>query len=329
MITASLRAAGLVALLLLALPLPAEELRPVMDRIKIATVGARDVAGTAALYERYLDHVVVERGEVSAELAASWGAPAVAGRPYVLMQGRSGDDVFLRAIEVTAPEGYRAMTTWGWNAIEMIVEDPDAMYERLAESPFEHVGGPAFLGGGMSTIRAVQFVGPSQELFYFTTETGDRSRSTLLTPRADVDRPFIMVVAGPDARVLTDFYVQQLGTTEAFFMQSPVNVISRAQGLPPDHLFPLALVRLRAFSNSIEIDGYPPGTGPRPVAEGELPPGVSITSFTVPDLDALDPATFITPPVRPGGVAYGDNRVATIVGPAGELIELVEERDER
>ena len=316
----------LVVLCLLSPSITAKEAGPNMERIKIATVGTRDVAQTAELYRRYLAYETVESGTVSEALAASWGAPAVAGRPYALMKGESGDDVYLRAIEVPVPDDYRAMTTWGWNAIEIIVEDPDAMYERLSDSPFTHVGGPAYLSGGTSSIRAVQFVDPSQALFYFTTETGDRSASTLLTPRVEVDRPFIMVVAGPDARVLSDFYVEQFGGIEAFYVESPIEIIAAAQGKPADHPYPLALVRLGAFSNSIEVDGYPPGTGPRPVPEGDLPPGVSITSFSVRDLDAVDASLFITPPSRPGGRAYGDNRTATIIGPAGELIELIEER---
>ncbi|TVQ44492.1 MAG: hypothetical protein EA371_13380 [Gammaproteobacteria bacterium] len=302
----------------------AEDATPNMQKIRIATVGARDVETTAELYRRYLRYDIVERGAVPEALAASWGAPAVAGRPYALLQGESGDEVFLRVVEVAVPEDYRAMTTWGWNAIEIIVEDPDAVHQRLLESPFVHVGGPDYLGGGTSTIRAVQFTGPSQELFYFTTETGDRASSTLLTPRVEIDRPFIMVVAGPDARALTDFYVDTFGAREAFFMTTPVAIIARAQGLPEDHAFPLALVRLAEFSHSIEIDGYPESAGPRPVADGDLPPGVAMSSFTVRDLDAIDPTLFITPPHRPGGRAYGESRVATVIGPAGELIELVE-----
>ncbi|MEQ8515445.1 MAG: hypothetical protein RIC38_07560, partial [Chromatocurvus sp.] len=88
---------------------------------------------------------------------------------------------------------------------------------------------------------------------------------------------------------------------------------------------PICFVRLTEFSNAVEVDGYPASTGARPVADGELPPGVAMASFSVPDLDAFDPALFLTPPARHGGIAYGDSRSATLTGPAGELIELVEE----
>lgn len=296
-----------------------------MDRIKIATVGSADALGTAALYEKWLGYDIVETGSIPAELAASWDANAMAGRPYALLQSQSGDDVYLRSIEVTVPADYRAMTTWGWNAIEMIVEDPLALHERLRHSPLVHVGGPAPIGENFPTIVAAQYKGPSEELFYLTTDTGDRDTSALLMPRAAVDRPFIMVVAGADARSLTDFYVDTLGAEEAFFTRMPIPIVAEAQNLDPAHAFAMGFVRLSEFSNGVEVDGYPPSAGPRPVASGELPPGVAMASFSVPDLDAFDPALFLSPPARQGGLAYGGMRSATLVGPAGELIELVEE----
>lgn len=321
----SFKVLALTALLLAQASAALAQSAPAMDRIKIATVGAADALGTATLYEKWLDYDIVETGSVTAELAASWSAPAMAGRPYALLQGKSGDDVYLRTVEVVVAPDYRAMTTPGWNAIEMIVESPEDLHGRLQDSPLQHVGGPAYLGGDFPTILATQYKGPSEELFYLTTETGDRDSSPLLRPRAEVDRPFIMVVAGHDARALTDFYVDTLGGTEGFFIESPIPIIARAQGLDTAHPFPMGFVQLREFSNAIEVDGYPSSAAERPVAEGELPPGVAMASFSVPDLDAFDPALFLAPPARHGGIAYGKGRSATLVGPAGELIELIEE----
>lgn len=297
-----------------------------IERIKIATVVTSDVQGTKSLYSDWLNYKVVEEGEVPEVLARCWGAPKMNGKSYALLQPESNDDIYLRIIEGTVPKKYKAMTTYGWNAIEIIVEDPDAIYRKLVDSPFKHIGGPENLGDALSTIRAVQFKGPSEEVFYFTTDTGDRSISTLLTPRSAIDRPFIMVVAGPDAREMTNFYVDVFGATEAFFIETPIDLIASAQELPKDHKFPLGLVRLGAFSNSIEIDGYPETTGPRPAVEGELAPGVSISSFSVNNLDLIDSALFITPPTKISGLGYEGNRVVTILGLAGELIELIEEK---
>lgn len=299
---------------------------PNIERIKIATVVTENARLTKKLYRKWLNYRVIEKGKISNLVAKSWGALNMAGKPYFLLQPESGDDVYLRVVQGTMPEDYKAMTTYGWNAIEMIVENPDAVYEKLSKSPFEHVGGPENLGDGLSSIRAVQFKGPSEEIFYFTRDTGDRSKSTLLTPRAPIDRPFIMVVAGPNARILTDFYVSTFSAKEAFFIQTPIDLIATAQNLPRDYKFSLGLVRLGAFSNSIEIDGYPESAGPRPTSVGELAPGVSITSFTVNNLDLIDSKLFIAAPITLSGIGYECNRMATIVGPAGELIELIEEK---
>ncbi len=303
-------------------------LKPHIQRIKIATVVTENLDFSKELYREWLDHLVVDEGTVSVAMANSWGTLKMAGRPYAMLRSKSGDDVYLRLIEGNIPKNYQAMTTYGWNAIEIIVESPDAVYEKLIKSPFEHIGGPENLGGGLSTIRAVQFKGPSEEVFYFTTDTGDRSKSTLLTPRAPIDRPFIMVLAGDDVSAITNFYVTTFKAENAFFIKTPIPLIASAQNLPSTHEFSLGLLRLSAFSNSIEVDGYPPTAGPRPTLEGTLPAGVSITSFTITNLDLIDSKLFVSPPRRFSGIGYEGNRAVTIVGRAGELIELIEESEE-
>ncbi len=299
-----------------------------LQRIKIATVGAINTSATTKLYEQWLDYQQVESGLVSNAMAKNWGTPAMVGKPWTLLQGKSGDDVYLRVIEVDwVDRNYKAMTTHGWNAIEMIVENPDRLYNTLLNSPFQHIGGPANLGGSFETIRAVQFKGPSEEIFYFTTDTAeDKSNSPLMSARTNIDRPFIMVVAGADARKIMDFYTNNLDAVESFYSAIPINVVSTAQNLPASHPFPLGLVRLGQFSNSIEIDGYPNTSSSRPTAQGQLPPGVSITTFSVRNLDDINSDLFVSAPKILEGKAYNGNRVATIIGPAGEFIELIEEK---
>ena len=70
-----------------------------ITRLKMGTIGAPDLAPIEQWYGEWLGYGVVERGEVAANLAASWGAPDVAGRPYIVMQPESGADVFIRAVE--------------------------------------------------------------------------------------------------------------------------------------------------------------------------------------------------------------------------------------
>ena len=297
-----------------------EPTESLLRRIKMATVSVPNIPQWTALYTEWLDYTVVEQGDVSVALAASWGAPGSAGQPYAVMAPASGTDVYIRAVEGDPVPGYRAMTTFGWNSIEIIIDDVDALYERLKASPFEIIGTPHSLGGGFASIHAMQVLGPGQEVLYLTCETGDRENSTLPIPGSFVDRPFIMILAGPDLDAMADFYVQKFGMMQIPNFSGSIAMIARAMGIPEDHVFPLGLLRGRERGNNIELDGYPDKATPRPRVNEQLPPGVAMTSFSVDDLDALD-VDFISAPAR----LYGDKRAATFVGPAGELTELIED----
>ena len=107
---------------------------PLLQRFDIATIAAHDLDWVETHYGHHFDYRVRERGTVSPELAASWGAPAVTGRRYILMSPDSAPKVYVRAIESPRTEGYRALTSFGWNAIEIVVDDPDALFEAMRGS---------------------------------------------------------------------------------------------------------------------------------------------------------------------------------------------------
>jgi hypothetical protein len=302
---------------------PAVQAEPALKRIKMATFTAPDLREVELRYLEGLDYKVRERGKVTRDLARSWGAPAMAGRPYILMSPDGHADVFIRAVHGPLIEGYRPLTTWGWNAIELIVDDPDALHERLKASPFEVIGEPAPLQN-FPSIRALQVQGSSQEVLYLASERGDRSKSILPLPNGFVGRIFIMVVAGPDIEVLLDWYTQKFNLQRGQVRERVVGVLKRAQNLAEGETLPLTTVRLQQHGNLIELDGYSERTGPRPQRPRELPPGVAMSSFTVANLDALE-LEYITPPAPRKGAAYEGRRSAVVRGPAGELIELIEE----
>lgn len=296
---------------------------PQLQRIRIATIAAPDLRKVEADYTRWLGYRVRERGKVPAELAASWDAPRAAGRPYLLMSSDAHPDVFIRAVRTPAVPGYKPITTYGWNSIEIIVDDPDATRRSLERSPFKVIGEPANLKGYPS-IRAFQVQGRSAEVLYLTAETGDRSRSSLPLPGGPIGRPFIMVLAGPDIQAMIDWYASGFGLVAGTPRPSPIGVVQRAQGLPADQGTPLTTMRLAQHGNLFELDGYTAPATARPRAPGELPPGIALTTVSVRSLDALK-LPFITPPAVRAGLAYGGHRAATVRGAAGELLEIIEE----
>ena len=297
-----------------------QETAPVISRIKYSTIGAPNVDDVERYYTTWLGYDVVEKSRVSAAVAKSWGTPKAAGRPFVLMRPATGEDVLIRAVEIEPVEGYQPMTTWGWNSFEIIVNDVDDLHERLKASEFRHIGGPANLGGGTSSIRAAQYIGPADEVLYFNCETGDRSKSALPDPGDDVGRTNIVILAGLSVKETMGFYRDAFGLGKGSSFETPIGVISRAQGLPADTTFTMGFTRLREPGNAIEFDQYPAGTGPRPRAEDHLPPGNALVTFNVDNLDAVN-VEYITKPI----VEYGGNRSAAFVGPTGELVELIEQ----
>lgn len=299
---------------------------PALLRIAITTTGTPDVEASERAYRDYLDYRVVERGVVGKDLAESWGTPAAAGAPTVTLVPPGETDVFMRLVEVPMPDKYAPLTTYGWNAWEIIVDDVHALAERFPGSPFTVIGAPRPLQF-MPSIVAMQVTGPAQECLYFTMESGDRETSILPPPAGFVGRTFIVVNAGPDFSTLLRWYVDHFDLRERPVRQSKVEVLQNAQGLGRDQTFELSAIGMRQRGNLLELDGYPNGAGyvagPRPRASGHLPPGNALASFEVADLEPYA-ALAIRPPETRMEAAYIGRRACTILGPAGELLELVE-----
>ncbi len=286
------------------------------------TMTVPDLAVVERAYGEYLGYRVVERGQVSTELAQLWQAPEVAGRDYLLMQPESGAPVYLRVVRQEAVQGFAAMKTWGWNSNEILVQDTYAVHERLKDSPFRIIGEPKGLSMNPEVI-AMQALGPAEELVYLTRIPPGKSLFNLGSAQSFVDRTFIVVLGGPDIEAMRRFYADQLGMATTDPAPSTISVLAKAYGLPVEQQFLLGIVRFEK-DFLIELDQYPEGATARPQRAGELPPGMSMVSFGVADLDAVK-AELLSPPVVVEAAPYSGRRVALTRGAAGELIELIEQ----
>ncbi|MEO0997564.1 MAG: hypothetical protein AAFX58_08600 [Pseudomonadota bacterium] len=288
--------------------------------VMAVTILVTDLAATEAAYTDYFGYTVVERAAVDTATAALWSAPAMAGKPYLLMAPASGADFRLRFIEAEPVDGYAALRTDGWNATELLVEDTDAMAVRLADSPFTIIGPPRNLSSD-GNVRAMQVQGPSGEVVYLTRIAGERTR-TYGSARSPVDRAFILVVGGRDHGALVDYYGERFGHTIRNFGQSPITVLSRALGLDPaETKYPMKLALL-GNQYALELDGYPDLVRERPRRDGELPPGMAMVTFGVGGLDELG-LDWQAPPGNGGGSLYAGRTAAVATGPAGEWLEFV------
>ena len=293
-----------------------------MHLIRAATLVTPDPEATAALYGRWMNYEVVERGEITPELAASWGATGAAGRRFTVCRSASGRDVYLRFVAGEASPDYRPLRTYGWAAIEICVQDVFGVDARLSASPFEIIGPPAPLDG-MPNIVAMQVRGPDGEVVFLTQILSPTFPDfDLPQAQALIDRLFILVLACSDLQgakaALAGALKLQAGPT----IELAYGVLSDAFGLAPDHKHAIATLS-HGRDVFLEVDQYPADAGPRARRPGELPPGVAMATFVHPDFDALE-GPWIAAPQAPPGVIYGGARSATMIGPDGALIEVVE-----
>lgn len=294
-----------------------------LKSIAIVTILVNQLAPVESAYTEHLHYAPVHRGQISGEQAGLWNAPAMAGSEFVILQPESRKPVYLRFIATPAGTGPAPGLTHGWNATELLALDPDALEARFAGTPFEVIGPSRPLWNAPNAPRAMQAIGPANELLYFTRIIPEGFPSPMSPASTPVDRVFIMVVGGPSIAVLQDFY-RGLGLTVSEAQAFRISTLSRAHGLPAETTYPLATAAL-ARDYLVELDEYPVSATPRTVAPGSLPPGVAMVSFAVEDLGAMD-LPWRASPVAVAEFPYSGRRAAVTVGPAGEWLELLEER---
>jgi hypothetical protein len=276
-----------------------------LGAIRGVTITAGDLAVVEQAWTRFMGYRVVQRGAVSAATAASWGAPAVAGKPVLVLGPESGEFTVLRFVEQPMPDGYSPVGSFGWSTTEITVQDSDKLYERLKTSPFKITGPPSFVPT-YSYLRAMQAQGPAGEKLNLTWIT--ETRPDLAVAKSFVGRCFIVVQGGPDLPASLKFYQDVFG-----------NEASPIRDLPT---IKLAVVKLDDGAK-IEIDQYPAAAKPRLRPPGGLPPGVALVTFECTAFDRHQ-ARFLTPPIKADLEPHPGHRAATLVGPSGELIELIQ-----
>jgi catechol 2,3-dioxygenase-like lactoylglutathione lyase family enzyme len=275
------------------------------------------------IWATYLDYALIERGELSQQLCRAWDATAEAGRRYAVMQPASGAAVYIRFIETGDRVGYWPPVTWGWNATEILVTDPDALAVKLNGSPIRRFGGPADLYHQPKAPRAIQTLSESGAMLYFTRIQPGGSRYGLHGAKTFVDRVFNVVLGGPSLDELRHFYAHTLGLRVGEPMMFTMTLAAQACNASPDTPFPICVAPLRARNSILELDEYPENSTPRPRDPGCIPGGMSMVSFSVASLELpqLNPRAR---PVSITGAPYDGGRVAVVEGPAGEWLELIE-----
>lgn len=296
-----------------------------LKSIVMVTILVSNLGDTEKAYSDYLDYDVVERGKVSKVLAENWGAPSLSGERCILMQPESDENVYLRFIQDPQKRTAIPMQRTGWNATEILVEDPDALAEKFKndpDSPFKIIGGPDYLTDKQN-VKAMQVFGPSGEMVYLTNII-DPSKSAFNLGRATsfVDRVFIMVLGTHDVQETKQWYETTLGEEVLGPYDYKITVLSKTYDLPEDTIYPLSMIQLPS-QFMLEIDQYPEAAIDLNNMENNLPPGILMVSFLTDEVDGLV-SKAIDPPDNVKFSPYNKRETLVLRGNSGELIELIE-----
>ena len=241
---------------------------PTIGRLRAVTSTAADLDIAEAAWCSAMGYRRVARAAIPGDLAASWGAPAVAGRQMLILQPASGEAVYLRFVEQADPPGFVPMTTIGWGAIELVVQDPAALAARLEGGPFAVLMQPHGVDG-YPYLTALQAAGPSGERLNLTRI--DPPQPDLAMARSFVDHCFIATLGVPDIEAARAFYAG-LGAAVTGVHRVRLSLVNLALGLSRETRHPLAVVSLGGQSK-IELDELPHVAAARPRPEGGLPGG--------------------------------------------------------
>jgi hypothetical protein len=274
-----------------------------LEQLAGATVVTPDLDAAVAAYGTLFGYRGRPALPVGDALAAAWGCPEAAGARMATLVPERGAARFLRLVEGRPAPGYRALGSHGWNAIEFIVQDLDRLALALRGSAFEIIGPPAVLDFDFTDqIRAMQVLGPGDEVLYLTEVNATIPGFDLPTADSEVGEIFVLVLGAPSIDLAAEPYAA-LGREKGPNLAARIEVLSHVHGLPADQRHALATIALDGRS-LIEIDAFPTTATVRPPSSVGLPSGVAMASFTVSALPAGEASRIVR-------------------GAAGEWIELL------
>jgi hypothetical protein len=211
--------------------------------------------------------------------------------------------------------------TYGWAAYELTVKDVYGWPDRLAGSGFDIVGPPKPIEG-LPYFIPMQVTGRGREMIYLNEVAENTPSSDLPKASSLTDHIFIVILATHDREANLVWLKDRIGLDEGGTYKLEYTMINKSFGLADGTQSSITMVQ-KGRLPIIEVDDYPGAATVRPLVAGHLPPGNALVSFAVDSLDAVK-ADFIKPPMFHDGALYRGKRSATVVGMAGELLELVE-----
>ncbi len=285
------------------------------------TITTPDLDAALTDYRDRLGLIVVEQGTLPADLTASWSTPLSTGARFAMLQPTSRAPCFLRLVEAPTPADFKPTRTFGWAAFEITVQDVYGWPAKLEGSGFDIIGPPKEIEG-LPYFIAMQMTGRGREMIYLNEVRQNTPSSDLPKAASPVDHIFIVILACADRPAALDWYADKVNLDVGGSYTIEYTMINKAFALSDGTQSTITMVQ-KGRLPIIEVDGYPQAAIARPGPPDALPAGNAIVTLAVDNIDTLT-LDWITPPVARTGPMYANRRAATVRGPAGELLELVE-----
>ena len=248
-----------------------------LGKIAAVTISTSDLNKMVEVYQEFLRYRVTKSGQITSKESSAWGAENLKNTDYVVMQPEKSSDFSFRFIHQPYQSNYIAFKSVGWNAAELIVEDVDGLAVQLENSPFKIIGSPADLSF-TKDIRAMQVMGPANEILYLTQFKNKVPEFDSPKPRCSVDQTFIVVLAGKSLDEMQNYFHNNFGLAKATIIESRIRSISRVYNYPEDTKYKAAALALKDQS-MIELDELPKEGESRLSLDGYLPAGIAMVSF--------------------------------------------------
>ena len=219
------------------------------------TILVADLNVTEATYTEQLGYQVVERGIIGAECAHQMGDENFTNRSYLTLRPPVDEPQVVLRFLTGSDAAYQPMQKPGWNAVEILVRDPEMLITELDENLFRLIGPPAYLTPA-ENILAAQVLGPSGEVLYFTHMK--EPELSLLKPKPAVNPvggTFIMVMGVQDLEETNDFVNSNFKNRLVGPFPFKIDILAKYRGDDPQTRYPIMMMKMSG-PFGFEFDEY-------------------------------------------------------------------------
>jgi len=219
------------------------------------TILVADLNVTEATYTEQLGYQVVERGIIGAECAHQMGDENFTNRSYLTLRPPVDEPQVVLRFLTGSDAAYQPMQKPGWNAVEILVRDPEMLITELDENLFRLIGPPAYLTPS-ENILAAQVLGPSGEVLYFTHMK--EPELSLLKPKPAVNPvggTFIMVMGVQDLEETNDFVNSNFKNRLVGPFPFKIDILAKYRGDDPQTRYPIMMMKMSG-PFGFEFDEY-------------------------------------------------------------------------